>query len=1187
MPQSNYQEAVNNWTQRAQQYEQLGIPRERYVGLMQSDLEKVIGGDSTPMSTTEANVAVLSQLTGKSNIGNPTPKHHGILGDIETAVTSVPSDIKDVLSNFISGSVNFVHHLPSETVDTGEYLAHTGDADWLTSHGYQDPNGEHGLNRVATDIRNMSKAPLLNMLPGISDIAQSTTAAGRQNLYHHPVGALLDVAPLLGAAGKAGAAAKEGYTGEAAQAGTAMESLTKGNPYRAAARATLDTTAKIPGIRAIPLANRAFYQQLADEWGVSAKMRGLFNTPLSKAQEAAHGKMVKLAKIVDKDVGTIDPDHLAQLSALNNGEVDASDVDPVVETMYRNARQVSNLTVKAGEAVNLADRKHGIVQVPVSDHVTVPFAADSKVVSQYRAVQRMADSVQSQASVVDRAYLAVHASLQAHPNLDDPNLPSLTAALTKAKTRFAALQDRLESAQNKFHDTLASHPPAAYHPRIKSDIKRVASAELDKRAGTSARLGMHATQLSTMQDRISEAGSREDMISVMGEETYKSIEDAATRNWLHLAQLGLDPVWMKHIEPGEEKSLTHPQAFPDRIVHPEAWRDRVFDFSPQLDNVAVGVLAAAKDVISSEASAQLVKIMQDNFGELKDDVWPDFENEARLAQSKGKLPPGYDLKGYAQKLLNEKMSVFDPSAYGGSTIAKYAGKGDILIPSYVKHNLDLVTKGVPGLKKLEAHGAYDKAMHVFRFSVLTGPRHLVHVGIGGLMQLELSEPLAPLMFGKVIKAAHRAGVDEIDHPGVIQRATGKLTGTRGLAVGATLHGLTSDSTMHGLLPVDVNQHLYSFEDDQILNFASGKSLRSFANSVWQHSGGSVERGLARMESAATNLYRASAYLTAAKRGMAHGLDESAAVDKAVTIANRTVVNMNDMSVMERSVIRNIMPFYAFTKFLFQYLLAYPVDHPMRVSILTNLAEQQQEEWNSLIPQRFQQLLFLGKPDANGNVNTIDYKNFNPFRSFSNDFTIAGFFSDLNPVITAPFAARGFNTLSGVGQLYPQIQFNVQTGTLQAAPPGLGDEAMSAAETFVPELGALDHFVGITSQMRYLKKYDPSSYRSTLWSELNIPLAYVNINLPYTEEKQEIARYQAAKSAVTSSESTGDFSSAEQFNLVPYNNQLVSPETLANEFNSLTKQIQSTGSDINAAALLTPPPEHKVSDNPLELVNGGQ
>src|SRR5215471_535632 len=190
------QQALSNWNQRAATYNSLGIPQSHWYQIATNDIQNVANTGASPMSTSDVNAAMASQLAGRSIIGNPTPHHQSLLGQITHTITSIPSDVEGLVTGFIPGAVNFAHHLPSEIVNTAELIRHGDDPTWLTAHGYEDPRTGKGLlSEAAADIRNIAKSPILSLLPGIADVGNLTTAQGRQWLESHPISAALDVAP--------------------------------------------------------------------------------------------------------------------------------------------------------------------------------------------------------------------------------------------------------------------------------------------------------------------------------------------------------------------------------------------------------------------------------------------------------------------------------------------------------------------------------------------------------------------------------------------------------------------------------------------------------------------------------------------------------------------------------------------------------------------------------------------------------------------------------------------------------------------------------------------------------------------------------------------------------------------------------------------------------------------------------
>jgi hypothetical protein len=438
----------------------------------------------------------------------------------------------------------------------------------------------------------------------------------------------------------------------------------------------------------------------------------------------------------------------------------------------------------------------------------------------------------------------------------------------------------------------------------------------------------------------------------------------------------------------------------------------------------------------------------------------------------------------------------------------------LALPKDVYHVLDQLSDG--GLSGREqrligVQAAFDTGNKVFKMAVLTGPRHIAHVAFGGLA------------FG-------------------LMREPGML-----LKLPQALHMLKT-----GEAPLAVTQDMYnvaSLHADQILNYASGRQLAAFLKQHWDQTGIHPIEGMAKLENHISNMYRVSAMLSGEARGLTH--------EAALQSAYKVFVDMDGMAPIERVTFRHILPFYAFTRHLFRYLFTYPVDYPIRALILTKFAEQEQTDWNSGLPRKFQQLFFMGTPDSKGNVMSVDFKSINPFRSFVNDFSMSGFFQTLSPFITAPFEAAGFNTLQGVGQLYPQIAYDATQGSLVAQRPAKGWAV--ALQQFIPEFGALDHFVQITDNMKQLKKSNPQAYRRALFSQLNLPFAWGKVNVPFEQAKAEMNRYRAAQMAVTSAtKAGGSFGQANRYNLVPYGGTLVDPRALQQYWQTLNAELAKAG-----------------------------
>jgi hypothetical protein len=173
---------------------------------------------------------------------------------------------------------------------------------------------------------------------------------------------------------------------------------------------------------------------------------------------------------------------------------------------------------------------------------------------------------------------------------------------------------------------------------------------------------------------------------------------------------------------------------------------------------------------------------------------------------------------------------------------------------------------------------------------------------------------------------------------------------------------------------------------------------------------------------------------------------------------------------------------------------------------------------------------------------------------------------------------GLDTLSGTTQLYPGTIYNPETGSLQAvAPGGAPGGILQIGEAFIPQIGLLDHYFKLTNATRMLAKFDKVSYQNQLFNMLNIPLHPEIINIPYEKEITEIRRFRQAQSDVTHLEndpSAKNISKVMQWNLVPWDNRLIPPQTLVSYYSRVAKSLATSAQfqGISPKAVLRPPPQ---------------
>jgi hypothetical protein len=1201
--------ALQNWQQRASYYSSLGLPQSSWYQIATSDIQNVANTGATPLSTSQVNAAMAAQLAGRTIVGNPTHHSSGWFGDVVHAFTSVPSDVGGLITGFLPGMAHFAAHLPSEATNTWELLLHGSDPEWLSAHGYQSTAGEGALSQAATDIRNIAKSPLLSLIPGVADVANLTTGPGRQYLLSHPVTAALDVAPAGKFAGLATKGAEAAGLLEAGESGSALQALEHGRPITAASRAL---TARSE----VYAAASASIVEAGRKLGVSAQAEALTRSK-NEVDRKYSRRIQRLVKSFNEATRKLPLDEVNQITR----EATLHDI-PIPqehEHIVLMAKEITDkLRVWGEQYFNKTKGKHGLI-TRAHGQGWETFAAEDPVSKPIRKIDRLQHTLLPRAHKDINRALATDAKNRAR--VEDlakrlaaerqrvPPMPTgrlekdLRDALAKydqgqvslsnRQIRLKRLQQALKDNRDEMHQRIMEiGGPQTIHPevrrRMRTQLKQIRTqagqTELQNLAalldpnhplalmvnptGVVERMKLAMTNLAKNLDDLEHASNIDQIkdafiaparrLGLEAEQYAKQLYDALRADTIKsvrdLVSRGFDPVWLRHVDPGTERRFDGRFAhraitIVDHTKDISQYRRTTFNWAPEINDIALGLTSAARDYISAAGTDEFLNRAVLPFAKRVQDLQLQYRELSRQDLKQRRRLPTRTLEGHGQAMMNDEWEEIKPKDWG---LQDWGGRGrfskgdTLMIPKWMAINLkSLMPKENPNrFERIPLNGAYDSALHVFRFSVLTGPRHIVHVAIAGLVPLMISEPFSPLYFRRALQTIRE--VREGKHENTYARNV---------------------------------KNLYDFTDG-VYSKAVGAQYGMWAKQFWAATGANVEQKIAKLEETVSDMYRVSASLSAQSRG--------ADIEQALARGNKVAVDMDDMAPFERTILKHVFPFYGFTKFLFRFLLTYPVDHPYRVSILSRFATQEQQDWNSLIPEKFMMTLFLGHPDQNGNIKTVDMRNLNPFRSFSNDFTIAGFFQQINPVIGAALTARGFNPLTATGPLYPSLQYNPNTGTLQAAPPSGRDQLIGALQQFIPEIGSLDHFVGLTDQMRILKRSNPAAYQAQLYSQLNLPGVLsppITVNLPYVEEKAEMDRYQQASQAVSKYEE-GKPSPAgpTSFQVVPYQGQYVDPAAFEKYWQSL---IAGSGG-VDPRALITTP-IRRTSQDPLELLNalGGQ
>jgi hypothetical protein len=549
--------------------------------------------------------------------------------------------------------------------------------------------------------------------------------------------------------------------------------------------------------------------------------------------------------------------------------------------------------------------------------------------------------------------------------------------------------------------------------------------------------------------------------------------------------------------------------------------------------------------------------------------------------SEGKEGTAIDRRTLVDRWVRDNYTEIRPSDYFPRAPASAAGLASaipVLVPKDVAQALEANLKAMRGPRNA-AGSLYVKGTRIFRRTLLGySPRYQAHIWLGGTTLLLLRSD--PVTISRHLAAA--LGMTLTDHTELLKAVNDRATLAPLRPVAEWLQRRAAKAGESGGLNPLISHELPESDPQDLMShykYATGSKLGQWwkeiqdSKSATVRGAASVVSGQAGTDIAAfgANMLRATAYLIGKEKG---------GVEEGIRFALKVYADMDGMTPLERSIIRYVMPFYGWTRHVLHYVFTLPVDHPYRVGILSQMVNQEWEDWNSGLPQSLMYLFQIGATDAAGNATSIDIRQLDPLRSVTDVFTMAGFLSTLNPAfqnVVLPMLGVDPAT-GGPEQLYPTMTLNEFTGAETPTPVSLSSILEAGVMGYVPEASVLDHFLGWASYTRWAKANDPQAYRNQLTSALNFPWLPETVNLRQQIAKTEIDRYNVARDAATAAladpnPNSPAWKALMGYIYVPYQGWLVQPQALRSwAFDQVAKAGYWDGSaaTIAPSSLIIPP-----------------
>ena len=698
--------------------------------------------------------------------------------------------------------------------------------------------------------------------------------------------------------------------------------------------------------------------------------------------------------------------------------------------------------------------------------------------------------------------------------------------LLKAGAAHDSARSAHQTAREAYQKGLLKTPPAHLQPLMIQFLRDKASE------AASVAQAAQAQFLSETEDMLKTPQNTtyiKDLKNYLGDE-YEPLLSDALMFALNQTRDGHPPIYVPNVKAGRQsRSLsTHIST-----MTPEMFKSRALDITDSMNSMVLAMMAPYISLLQEEGGQRALQTALLPHGKLSSQLDDFYQRQAEAKIAKGRTR--YVNVAQLKQALRDKQWV-KISQKTGKRLGGVDKPDDFYVPKDLYENWEHMT-GQRGTDLFNARG-YQVGMKIFRGSVLYGPRHFVHVTIAGQMPMFMAEPGAIFEFAKIwphVRALGKGQAADTDIiPQLYQRTPASYK--------------TAEGTNHEL--------------GRTFQWARGRAYGRLFRQAADHLG-RVNHGLEMFEDNAQMMFQSAIRLRALKRGE----DPT----EALEMGRRAVVNMDSASPFERTIMKQVMPFYSFTRFATLFLLRYPFDHPLRASFLASISNQAQEEWGTGLPMDMMDLFFIGPQHASGDELSVNLKNVNPFRSIANTFTLGGFLSSMNPAVQALASSFGVNTLSGSSEMYPEISYNAQTGDLQATRPS-GD-MWTAIENFVPEFSAIDARLGLSDNYRFLYSNDRTAFWRQMASEFNIPFDPSYYNIPQVRGKTALNLYKGAEQAVYNAKSSGSFSGdVSRYNLVPADlngikTELYTPAQVEAYWKQLRAQYAKEYPGVDVAALI--------------------
>ena len=693
--------------------------------------------------------------------------------------------------------------------------------------------------------------------------------------------------------------------------------------------------------------------------------------------------------------------------------------------------------------------------------------------------------------------------------------------------------------------------PARFAPAIRSEVRRVVMDRLPpeaiERANNTIITGSLRDLLVPDGAEIEAALGKgidltaPDMLKDWQRRQFDKIAKEVSENWQALKEAGHDPVYMPEIGRDQVAELRFPQIGGGHIDKLDTAKARnIIDWRPTNRDMNVGLTFQAMELLRRQFQDQYARELETAFGRSFDDVKSELLPKAeRIAARTGKTT-----EEHLDQLIRRQYRAFDASRTMHQPMSIAGYEGSTLVPRVVQQTLERLNDPSTGF----VASKLDPVTGLFRMSVVgLSVRNQINNALGNFMMTGL-EDAGTFSPRNVARAAR------------FMRATGNIDDL--------LRGIVGDDA-EALAAARATPQVQAFlaelgsqaSDLAEIQYATGRKFRSILDHISSdRAANAVERGMNAGERVGKPVraladwnMKANAFVDDFNRTMlfTRGLEKALREGKAITpameeglaLSRKVALNWKMLTPLERSVLRPIIPFYSWMRHIMSYTSHFPMDHPYKTAILSNIVRTEIDDEQSGLPAALRSLFFvgsrspLGTPTGATEQTGLNVSSFNPFSSAATTWGLLGFLTgdtaqagastgSLSPLVKWLMETVGFDPASGTADLYPDLVYDPRVGNLVVK--GSGNPITNLATSIVPQAGVAMRLAGVDPEFEEMARTNPAAAKRALASGVGIPLLWKHAKVDEEYGKAEVARSRAEDTAFSQAMKSGQWDDARRF-----------------------------------------------------------